>query len=139
MKVEMSLNPINVNLSWIDYLRGFFAVIVAYIALRCLSVARICKILKVVKHRCYPEIDHQEADIVWAAVRQSSFFFIGRVACLELSLAFMLFALTKGLSATWCVGVAQEPFRAHAWVEIDRQPFREVDYLEQHFRKLLTV
>lgn len=139
MDVEMSLNPISVKLSWMDRLRGLFAVTIAYIALRCLSLSTVCRILSVFKHSCTREISIDEADIVWGAVRQQSFFFLGRVACLELSLAFVLFALTKGLSVTWCVGVATEPFRAHAWVEIGGKIFREADYIEQDFRRLLAV
>jgi hypothetical protein len=139
MDQKMSLSPISVNLSWIERLRGLLTVIISYIALRCLSLSMICKILSVVKRHCSREIGIEEADIAWKAVRKSSFFFLGRVACLELSLAFVLFALTKGLSATWCVGVANEPFRAHSWVEFGGKPFREADYLEQDFRKLLAV
>jgi hypothetical protein len=139
MDVEMSLSSIRVNLTWMERLRGLFAVIIAYIALRCLSLSRICKILGVVKRRCSREVYIDEADLVWEAVRQQSFFFSGRVACLELSLAFVLFALTKGLSASWCVGVASEPFRAHAWVELSGKPFREADRFEQNFRKLFAV
>ncbi|NMG18686.1 lasso peptide biosynthesis B2 protein [Brasilonema bromeliae] len=51
----------------------------------------------------------------------------------------VLFALTKGLSSTWCVGVATEPIKAHAWVEIGGKPFREVNNFQHHFRKLLAA
>lgn len=135
----MSLNPLSIKLSWIEVLRGFITTTIAYLALRCLSLARICKILSLIKSHCHCEVDLNEANIAWAAVRKSSFFFLGRAACLELSLAFMLFFLTKGISATWCVGVAIEPFRSHAWIEINGKPFREANYLEQHFNKLFVV
>ena len=139
MNTEMTLQTINFKLSLLERLKGIFTVIIAYIALRCLSLSTICRTVSVVKRHCSREIDVEEADIAWAAVHQSSFFFLGRVACLELSLAFVLFAFTKGLSATWCVGVANEPFRAHSWVELDGKPFREANYVEQDFRKLLAV
>jgi hypothetical protein len=139
MNTEMTLQTIGFKLSLIERLKGIFTVIIAYIALRCLSLSTICKIVSEVKRLCSREIDVEEADIAWAAVRQSSFFFLGRVACLELSLAFVLFALTKGLWATCCVGVANEPFRAHSWVELGEKPFREPDYVEQDFRRLLAV
>ncbi|WP_138506229.1 lasso peptide biosynthesis B2 protein [Nostoc sp. PA-18-2419] len=139
MDVETAINPINVSLSWADRLKGLFTVLIAYVALRLFSLARIGKILHVFKRFCSREIGIDEANIAWAAVRKSSFFFSGRVACLELSLAFVLFALTKRLSATWCVGVAADPFRAHAWVEIDGKPFCEVDYFEKDFRRLFAV
>lgn len=139
MDTEMTLQTISYELSLIERLKGIFAVIIAYIALRCLSLSMICRIVSVVKRRCSREIGVDEANIAWAALRQSSFFFLGRVACLELSLAFVLFALTKGLSATWCVGVANEPFRAHSWVELAGKPFRESDYVEQDFSKLFAI
>jgi|GEM_PF-2756484 hypothetical protein len=139
MDIKTALNPINVSLSWVEHLKGLSTVLIAYVALRLFSLARIGKILHVFKRFCSREISIDEANIAWAAVRKSSFFFSGRVACLELSLAFVLFALTKRLSATWCVGVAVDPFRAHAWVEIDEKPFRETDYFEEDFRKLFAV
>jgi hypothetical protein len=139
MDIELAINQINVSLSWTEGLKGLFTLIIAYVALRLFSLARICKILHLFKCFCSREIGVDEANIAWAAVRQSSFFFSGRVACLELSLAFVLFALTKGLSVTWCVGVAVDPFRAHAWVEIDGKPFRETDYFEEDFKRLFAV
>jgi hypothetical protein len=139
MEIEMSLSSASIKLSWSDRLRGLFAVIVSYAALRCFSLAKICNILSSAKQNCSREISLNEANIVWESVRQSSFFFSGRLACIELSLAFVLFALTKKLSTTWCVGVATQPFRAHAWIELDGKPFREAEYLEQHFRRTFTV
>lgn len=139
MSLEVSLNPIAVKLNWSDRVRGLFAVIIAYVALHSLSLARICQILRVAKRYCFREIELDEADIAWGAVRKTSFFFFGRVACLEASLAFVIFALTQGLSVEWCVGVAHEPFQAHAWVEVKGQPFREGDYVERRFKKSLSV
>ncbi|MBW4687821.1 MAG: lasso peptide biosynthesis B2 protein [Komarekiella atlantica HA4396-MV6] len=139
MNTEMTLQTMSFNLSLIERLKGISSVIIAYIALRCLSLSMIGRIVSVVKHRCSREIGIDEANIAWGAVRQSSFFFLGRVACLELSLAFVLFAFTKGLSATWCVGVANKPFRAHSWIELGGKPFRESDYVEQDFSKLFAI
>lgn len=139
MNTEMTLQRIGFKLTLIERLKGILTVVIAYIALRCLSLLTICKIVSIVKRRCWREIEFEEADIAWAAVRQSSFFFLGRVACLELSLAFVLFALTKGLSATCCVGVANEPFRSHSWIELNGKPFRESEYVEQDFSKLFTI
>ncbi|MBW4507010.1 MAG: lasso peptide biosynthesis B2 protein [Scytonematopsis contorta HA4267-MV1] len=141
MDIEMSVSPIKMKLSFIDSFKGIFTVVTAVIALRCLSLERISKILNYVKSYCSREITVEEADVIWNAVRKTSFFFSGRVACIELSLAFVIFALSKSLSATWCVGVASEPFRAHSWVEVDGKPFREENYLEHkdNFRKLFAV
>jgi Transglutaminase-like superfamily len=139
MDQEMSLKPITVKLSLIERLMGISTVAVAYIAVRCLSFETIAKILGRFKLRCQGEIGVESADIAWAAVRQSSFFFLGRAACLELSLAFFLFALIKGQAATLCVGVATEPFRSHSWIELSGKPFREPDYIEREFIKMFAV
>lgn len=139
MDTETALNPIEIKLNGIQQLKGLSMVMIAYTALRLLSLEKICKILRVCKPLCTQEIEMHEAESIWAAVRQSSFFFSGRVACLEWSLAFVLFALTQRSSATWCVGVATDPFRAHAWVEIDGKPFRETHFLEQQFRKSFAI
>jgi len=138
-QMSLTLTPISVNLSWRNRLTGLFTVLVAYIALRCLSLSRICQILSILKNQCSREIEISEADILWAVVRDSSLLLLGRVACLEFSLAFVLFALAKGLSSTWCIGVATEPIQAHAWVELSGKPFREVNNFENKFRKLIAA
>ncbi|NDJ25194.1 lasso peptide biosynthesis B2 protein [Nostoc sp. B(2019)] len=139
MDDRMSLTPTSISLKWNERLIGLFAVVIAYIAVRWLSIFRISKLLSILKRYCSREITNYEADIVWVTVRESSFLLLGRVACLEFSLAFVLLALTKGLSSSWCIGVSNEPVQAHAWVEIGGLPFREVDNFEYRFRKLLAV
>jgi Transglutaminase-like superfamily len=141
MDIQMSVNPIKMKLNFIDSFKGLLSVVIAFVTLRFLSLEKISKILNYLKPYTSREICAEEAEIVWNAVRKSSFFFSGRVACIELSLAFVIFALSKGLSTTWCVGVASEPFRAHSWVEVDGKPFHEESYIEDkdNFRKLFTV
>lgn len=139
MDDTVSLEPINVSLNLKEYLMGLLAVALAYLAARWLSLEKISKLLRILKDRAFPQITMNEADIAWASVRKSSFYFPGRTACLELSLAFVVFALMKRRLSTWCVGVATEPIRAHAWVEVDQKPFREQDGFECHFRKMLVV
>lgn len=135
----MSLEPINVSLNLGERLMGLLAVALAYLAVRWLSLEKISKLLGIFKGRVFRQITVSEAEIAWASVRKSSFYFPGRTACLELSLAFVLFALMRRRSSTWCVGVATDPIRAHAWVEVDRKPFREQDGFERHFRKMLVL
>ena len=104
-----------------------------------MSRSTISKFLRFAKRYCFRQIRLEEADIAWKAVRQAGLLFLGRTACLEFSLALVLFALSKGLLVVWCTGVKLKPFEAHAWVEIDGKPFREPDYVEQGLKKLLTV
>jgi hypothetical protein len=46
--------------------------------------------------------------------------------CLARSVATVLLCRLGGTWPTWCVGVRSEPFSAHAWVEADGRPVREV-------------
>jgi len=139
MDYIVSLEPINISLTLRERLMGLLAVALAYFATRWLNLEKISELLGIFKGQVFRKITVNEADIAWASVRKSSFYFPGRTACLELSLAFVLFALMKRRSSTWCVGVATDPIRAHAWVEVDQKPFREQDDLENHFRKMLVV
>ncbi|MBC2149769.1 lasso peptide biosynthesis B2 protein [Listeria booriae] len=45
--------------------------------------------------------------------------------CLRRSLAVVLMIWLQRRSVSWCTGYAQEPFRAHAWVEINGHPVGE--------------
>jgi ATP-binding cassette subfamily B protein len=45
----------------------------------------------------------------------------GPQGCLRRSVSTVLFCRLSGRSATWCTGFTIDPFRAHAWVEIDSQ------------------
>ena len=139
MDEKMSFSTDGFKLSCFDRIIGLFSLVIAYILLHGLSLEQISKIVGNLKSRCSREINLSEADIAWAAVRKSSFVLLGRAACIEFSLAFILFAAIKGLSSTWCVGVSSDPISAHSWVEIDGKAFREVDNFEQHFRPLLMV
>lgn len=49
----------------------------------------------------------------------------GPQGCLRRSVATVILCRLSGRSATWCTGFAIEPFRAHAWVEIDAQQVGE--------------
>lgn len=53
------------------------------------------------------------------AVRRVGLLAPGRVACLEESAAVTLALAMRGRRATWCHGVAADPIRLHAWVEVE--------------------
>ncbi|GET44187.1 lasso peptide biosynthesis B2 protein [Microseira wollei] len=128
-----------IKISLLDRIAGQLLVLLAYLLIGFLPLSTISKIISVFKSRCGREIYEEEAKVAWKAVRQLGIASLGRVACLELSLAFMLFALTRRLSATWCVGVSINPFAAHAWVEINGIPFKEQDEIEHLYKKILVV
>nr|WP_202511647.1 lasso peptide biosynthesis B2 protein [Streptomyces sp. SID3343] len=45
--------------------------------------------------------------------------------CVQRSVATALLCRARGVWPTWCSGVRTEPFRAHAWVEVDGRPVGE--------------
>lgn len=52
-------------------------------------------------------------------------------ACLVRSIASALLCRLHGVWPSWCVGVAGEPFAAHAWIEAEGRPVAErVDLAE---------
>jgi hypothetical protein len=60
------------------------------------------------------------------ALDQASAWLPLRIACLERSLAAMLWCGLRRRSVRWCLGVRTPPFAAHAWIEINGQPVGEL-------------
>jgi hypothetical protein len=139
MPEKMSLESFKYKPSFLDKFQGVIFVILAYIIIHYISIFKISKLIKIAKYICIREISIEEADIMWETVLQSSSFFPGRIACLEQSLAFVLFAAAKRLSVVWCVGVRINPFEAHAWAELDGKPFRESENVEKEFKKIFSI
>lgn len=50
--------------------------------------------------------------------------------CLPRSVATATLARLQGYGLTWCTGIREQPFLAHAWVEVDRTAVGEVTSLE---------
>lgn len=139
MNKQMTLSSDLIQLNFLQTLKGLLVLLIASAAFRYLSLAQIHSILGAAKHYCIREITVSEAHDVRSSLHQASYLFPGRVACLEMSLAFILLSLSKRLAATWCLGVATNPFYSHAWIEVENQPFCEADYVEKLFIKLVSV
>jgi hypothetical protein len=58
--------------------------------------------------------------------------------CLQRSVATVLLCRLRGVWPTWCAGVRTDPFRAHAWVEVDGVPVGE-PYPPGYFHPLMAV
>ena len=54
--------------------------------------------------------------------------------CLKRSLAVVIAARIKKKSVSWCTGYAKNPFRAHAWVEVDNQPVGELEEVNEYVK-----
>ncbi len=135
----MAWNSLNSNLNLVEHFQGFFSLILAYILLHCFSLNKIRKLLGKVKQRLLKEISYNEAIKAWVSIRKSQRLLVSRVACLELSLAFVIFALLKRKNVIWCIGAKLNPFEAHAWIELGGKPFQEPDCVERQFKKLFIV
>ncbi|GHH91222.1 lasso peptide biosynthesis B2 protein [Streptomyces capillispiralis] len=58
--------------------------------------------------------------------------------CLQRAVATVLLCRVKGNWPDWCTGVRTQPFRAHAWVEVNRHPVGE-DENVRLFHTLIRV
>lgn len=59
--------------------------------------------------------------------------------CLPRSIATALMARWYGFGVTWCTGVQDRPFAAHAWVEVDGRPVDEVADLSGFHRIMVAI
>ncbi|KNB54030.1 hypothetical protein AC230_05645 [Streptomyces caatingaensis] len=58
--------------------------------------------------------------------------------CLQRSVATTLLCRMRGVWPDWCAGVRTNPFRAHAWVEVDGRPVGE-PHPAGYYHRLMTV
>ncbi len=56
--------------------------------------------------------------------------------CLRRSLAIVLMLWLQHKSVSWCTGYAQEPFRAHAWVELNDVPIGEYSEVQMYSKAI---
>ncbi|TDD24884.1 lasso peptide biosynthesis B2 protein [Nonomuraea diastatica] len=68
------------------------------------------------------EMTVSRAESAAMAVRHVARRYPGRAACLETSLATVLFAAASLRRLDWCLGAATDPYRFHAWAELDGHP-----------------
>ena len=66
-----------------------------------------------------------EAEAALRAVRWTAQFVPARIACLEESVATMVALSLAGRRADWRHGIATDPVRLHAWIEVGGQPVGE--------------
>jgi hypothetical protein len=88
-----------------------------------LSPSRLRKVLELAS-RGARQASAREASEARQAVISVSVQCAGQ-GCLQRSVATVLLARMVGLWPVWCTGVITEPFRAHAWVEVDGVPIDE--------------
>ncbi|MEU6002753.1 lasso peptide biosynthesis B2 protein [Streptomyces sp. NPDC047197] len=97
---------------------------------------RIRRVLSVIRSGAAPATARQALAAREAVVAVSA-----RCAgegCLQRSVATALLCRMSGAWPDWCTGVRTEPFRAHAWVEVDGVPVGE-PHLPGEYRRMLVV
>lgn len=83
-----------------------------------------------------------EEQALWAviAVEAVARRFPGRAACLELSLSAVVAMSLLGRRLDWCIGTVDDPYRFHAWAEVDELPVRHPSDSESAlFRRVLSI
>ncbi|WP_159561764.1 lasso peptide biosynthesis B2 protein [Streptococcus halichoeri] len=58
--------------------------------------------------------------------------------CIKRSLATFFMLILQGKKCSWCTGYAMDPFRAHAWVEVEGIPVEEMDEIKRYERMIKT-
>ncbi len=75
--------------------------------------------------RCHRAAEAPQAKAALDAVRWAAQFVPVRFACLEESVAASVALALSGRSADWRHGIACDPVRMHAWIEVDGRPVGE--------------
>ncbi len=73
-----------------------------------------------------------------AAIDRAGRWLPARVACLERSLAVVLWCGVRRRSTCWRIGVRTPPFTAHSWIEADGQPVGEL-VLVHSYQPILSI
>ncbi len=79
-----------------------------------------------------------EIEIMLAAIDRAGGWLPVRVACLERSLAVVLWCGLLRRSVCWRIGVRSPPFATHAWVEAAGRPVGELVSIDS-YRPILTI
>jgi hypothetical protein len=105
--------------------------------LEMLAPRRILRILTAARRGAVPATAEQ-ALAARAAVTALSLRCAGE-GCLQRSIATALLCRMRGVWPDWCTGVRTNPFRAHAWVEVDGVAIGEPHLIDGYYRRILVV
>ncbi|MFE3073489.1 lasso peptide biosynthesis B2 protein [Streptomyces sp. NPDC059247] len=112
-------------------LAGIFAVERA--GSRATAMHRVTAVIRAAASTCRRPATPGQARAAVLAVRRAAWLSPGRTACLEESAAAVLLLAARGLSVTWCHGIAPDPVRLHAWVQTgDGTPVAEPGSTRAH-------
>lgn len=102
---------------------ALYFLIAACLIVRCSPFRAQLWLVRATRRRwCRRPAEPGQAAAVVAAVGWAVRRYPGRAACLEQSLAAVLLAAARRRRLDWCLGAAADPYRFHAWVELDGEP-----------------
>jgi hypothetical protein len=97
-------------------IRAHVGLVLALLLLR-LPFRWTTRAVALARRRCWTEASVPEAIGVLLAVDKAARRYPGRAACLERSLGAVLTAALCRRRVDWVMGVAEDPYRFHAWLE----------------------
>lgn len=120
-------------------IRTCLCLVLAWVLVRCFPMEKIQIGLKRWKNRRqYVSMTFEEAIIAYASMQKVKRVLWLRLACLETSLAMVMYAYWERKSVDWCIGVKLAPFESHAWIEIHGVPVDDKEGIES-YQKILTI
>lgn len=108
------------------------------LALRALRFHRVERVARLLNRRATRGATVRDVTEALDAIDQTSQWLPARVACLERSLAIVLWCGLRRRSVCWRLGVHTPPFAAHAWVEVAGHPVGELVAV-QWYLPILTI
>ncbi|MGH8933527.1 MAG: lasso peptide biosynthesis B2 protein [Egibacteraceae bacterium] len=132
--MPVALEP-SVRVPWNRRMAARSCVAAARVLIR-LSPQRLRQVLSAACYGASPA-DRSQALAARQAVVSVSVQCAGQ-GCLQRAVATALLCRLTGAWPVWCTGIRTEPFRAHAWVEVDGDPVGEREEIRL-YRKVMTV
>lgn len=84
-----------------------------------------------------PAAAENQLDDITFSLNQACFYYFYRTKCLEWAATFTLLAIDKGIDAKLNIGVQNNPFYAHAWVEINGRVIEDIAKLPKQMSVIL--
>lgn len=138
MTTPMALDPSTRRVPTRRRLMAWAVTATATVALRSLRLHRIERLTRWANCRARPAATVREVLELLDAIDRTSRWLPARVACLERSLAVVLWCGLHRRAVCWRMGVRTPPFAAHAWVEVAGQPVGELVSV-QSYLPILTI
>lgn len=110
----------------------------ATVTLRSFRFHRIERLTRWLIHPARHPAGAAEIEGMLAAIDRASQWLPARVACLERSLAVVLWCGLRRRSTCWRIGVRTPPFTAHSWIEADGHSVGELVSV-QTYQPILTI